>query len=73
MNSYEEIKSQLDKAMMDTPCAGTNSDGEDVIVEHGKDEGGKFFSIATFQKNNWVRVNTYYESGDQTESFDGRI
>ena len=69
LSSYEEIKKQLEDAGMDTPCTCTNEDGEIVIIEAGKDDAGVYYKLTTCQKNNWCRENTYYKSGDQTESY----
>lgn len=68
-NSYEEIKKQLKNANMNTPCTGTNEDGELIIIESGRDDAGLFYKLTTCQKNNWCRENTYYQNGDQTERY----
>lgn len=70
MTCFELIKEQLEAAGVSTPCAGENADGENVIVESGKDEEGRYFRLTTCQKNNWCRINTYYQNGNQTESYE---
>ena len=52
------------------PLAGRNSSGEAVVIEGGSEQGaGAFFKVTTAQSNNWCRVNTYYASGVQEETY----
>lgn len=54
----------------ETPLMGNNQDGEVVIVEAGRDDNGPYYRTTTAQNNNWCRINTYYEEGSVTESFE---
>lgn len=54
----------------DLPCTATNNEGDTVIIEKGRTEGEEFFRLETYQKNNWVRINEYYEDGTVTESYE---
>lgn len=68
---YEEIENMVDKYdLSDFPLCGTNEDGENIIIYIRKDENGKYFEVHTFQKNNWIRVNRYYNDGNTEEWFD---
>ena len=53
----------------DLPCTSENEDGEMVIIECGKDDEGRFFRLTTLQKNDWCRINCYYETGVITETY----
>lgn len=67
---YEEIENMVDKYdLSDFPLCGTNEDGENIIIYIRKDENGKYFEVHTFQKNNWIRVNRYYNDGTTEEWF----
>ena len=67
--TFDEIRQRLHEAGCDTPCTAVNDDGENIIIVAGKDEAGEYYQIITSQSNGWLRVNTYYKSGDQTESY----
>lgn len=66
--TYEELK-ELVKGK-DCPLMGENEDGEVVIVSEGRDDEGHYYETKTAQNNGWVRVNTYYETGATTETFE---
>lgn len=70
MSKFNEIKKMLNDAGMETPCNGKNESGEDVIITYGTDEAGPYYRVSTSQSNGWLKVNTYYESGDQTETYE---
>lgn len=48
------------------PIAGTNSDGEKVIIRRGK----AFFKLSTMQRNGWVRHNIIHEDGTAEELYE---
>jgi hypothetical protein len=54
---------------IELPLSGTNDNDEHVILEKGKDDNGNFYRVTTAQKNNWCRINTYYEDGIVTEIY----
>jgi len=48
----------------DLPLSAKTETGEDVIVEATRDDDGKIvWKISTMQKNDWIRVNYYYDDG----------
>ncbi len=47
---------------------GTNEHGEDVSVE----VTDEYVDIMTFQRNHWIRRNTYYLDGTVDECFEGK-
>lgn len=52
------------------PLAGRNSHGEAVVIERGSDRNlGSFYRVTTSQDNGWCRINTYYENGDQEQTY----
>lgn len=51
------------------PIMGTNEDNEVVIIESGASIGEKFFRVTTVQKNDWLRINTYWENGTTEETY----
>lgn len=65
--TYAELKKATNGKTF--PLAGKNSDGENVIVEHGQDEQ-KFFKLTTSQKNGWLRINYIYEDGTSEELYE---
>jgi len=48
------------------PMVGKNENGENVIVEICKDH----IQTRTHQKNDWVRVNIYYDDGNVEELYE---
>lgn len=55
----------------DHPFGGKNEQGEDVLVSVNKDS----ITVRTFQKNGWMRLNTYsFIDGElvSEQTFDGR-
>lgn len=67
MISYKQFERDLKNKKL--PIAGTIN-GDTSIVSKGKDEAGSFYQTRTAQKNGWIRVNTYYEDGTVTETFE---
>lgn len=59
------------------PLAGTNEDGENVIIDRGCDKWSyagdswerNFFKLTTAQHNGWTRVNFVYEDGSTDEFY----
>lgn len=64
---YKKLNKMI--AGRQTPLAGENENGEVVIVARGENENGKFIETKTAQKNNWIRINTYYADGCNEETF----
>ena len=70
MSMFNILVNQVESAGMSFPCGGTNCDGEYFILERGRDDAGEYVQMQTAQNNDWMRINTYYQDGSQTETFD---
>ena len=66
MNTFQKITAKI----TDFPVGGINDDGEDVIIERGRNEHGEYVRTEALQDNNWVRINYYYENGDMEEMYE---
>lgn len=64
---FEELEKLLDGKT--PPAIGTNDKGENVVIEAGRDESGRFYRIETAQSNGWLRVETIYEDGSRDETY----
>ncbi len=67
MISYKQFERDLKNKEL--PLTG-KINGDLSIVSKGRDEAGNFYQTRTVQKNGWIRVNTYYEEGTVTETFE---
>ena len=66
--TYQELERITKRQTL--PLCGKNVDGENVIIEQGKEPGsGNFFRLTTAQDNGWTRINILYENGDREEFF----
>lgn len=45
------------------PLNAENEDKERVIIEKLYNGDMKYYQLSTFQSNDWVRINRYYEDG----------
>lgn len=52
------------------PTGALNELNEDVIIESGCNEMGKFFRLTTCQHNGWMRINYIYEDGSREELYE---
>lgn len=52
------------------PLSGKNADGENIIIEEGSCDNVHYYRVDTYQKNDWVRINYYYENGEIEEMFE---
>ena len=66
--TYKDVDALVDGRIL--PISAKNSMGELVIIERGKDDCGGFYTITTVQKNDWCRINTFYEDGTITETYE---
>ena len=67
--TYKDLKKLTKNVSL--PCAGTNADGESVIVAAGCDPvTGNFFQTTTAQENGWCRINRFYENGSTEEIYE---
>lgn len=66
--SYNSIEEKVENREL--PLTYTNEDNEEVIIERGRDDNGNFYCLTTVQKNNWCRINHYYEDGTITETYE---
>lgn len=65
--TFETIKEMVGD--FELPCTAENEDGEMVVIEMGRDDEGLFFRLTTIQKNDWCRVEHFYETGVVTETY----
>ena len=69
MTTFEQLKQETRSYSF--PLYGENEDDEAQVIEVGADrEMGQFFRVTTYQSNDWVRVNIYYEDGTVEETFE---
>ena len=66
MNMYQKLINQC----KEFPMVGKDEVNNTVLVVKGENENGKYVKTETAQKNNWIRINYYYENGDTEELFD---
>lgn len=52
------------------PTGALNELNENVIIESGCNEMGKFFRLTTCQHNGWMRINYIYEDGSNEELYE---
>lgn len=70
---YEQLKEIVKKYKSEghsLPCSAENENGEYVIITEGEDSGIHFIELYTCQENDVGRINTYYEDGTITETYD---
>ena len=71
--TYKEIDKMVKEFGKEMPINATNEDGEDVIIEGGREpenDNLRFYQLTTVQKNDWLRINVYWEDGTVEEWFD---
>lgn len=66
-DDYLELTKKFDHE--DFPVAGFNENGERVIIDRYDGER-KYFKVTTFQDNNWIRMNYYYQDGSFDEIYE---
>ena len=52
------------------PLNAENECGESVIIERGHNGDLAYYKLSTFQSNDWVRINCYYEDGSIDETYE---
>lgn len=52
------------------PLTAENEDKERVVIEKLHNGDMKYYQLSTFQNNDWVRVNRYYEDGSFDETYE---
>ena len=52
------------------PLTAENESKERVIIEKLHNGDMKYYQLSTFQNNDWVRVNRYYEVGSFDETYE---
>ena len=52
------------------PLMAENESGERVIVEKGHNGDLEYYQLSTFQSNDWIRINCYYEDGSIDETYE---
>ena len=66
--TYEQIKDLVNGKSL--PISAENENGENVIISEGKTSNMHFYETQTAQKNDCVRINTYYQNGVTEETFE---
>lgn len=67
--TFKDLDEIVKENGFSTPVVYKNDEMENVILESGCDESGKFYKTVTAQHNGWTRVNVYYEEGTITEIY----
>lgn len=70
MTAYAILKERITQSGLTCPFSAENRNKEQIIVEMGKNECGKYICLTTVQHNNWCRINYYYEDGTEEEMFE---
>ena len=52
------------------PLVAENDKGERIIIEKCNNGDLNYYQLNTFQKNDWVRINRYYEDGSFDETYE---
>ena len=52
------------------PLTGENEEKERVIIEKGHNGNLEYYQLSTFQNNDWIRINRYYEDGSIDETYE---
>ena len=52
------------------PLMAENENGECVMLEKGHNGNLKYYQLSTFQNNDWIRINRYYEDGSIDETYE---
>ena len=66
--TYKDVDALVDGRTL--PISAENRMGELVIIERGKGGCGGFYTITTVQRNDWCRIDTFYENGTITETYE---
>ena len=66
--TYQELKEMTKGKTL--PLTAENEDGERVIIEKGHNGDLEYYQLSTFQSNDWVRINRYYEDGSIDETYE---
>ena len=66
--TYHELF-DITKKFSGSIVAGTNENGERVVIEHYRGDE-PYFKVTTFQNNNWTRINYYYKDGSTEEIYE---
>jgi len=70
---YYSIKSNIESqgfSDKDLPLTYTNENDEYVILERSKQGDEEVYILKTAQKNDWIRVNVYYQNGTAEEYYE---
>lgn len=52
------------------PISAENEDKERILIEKCSNGDLNYYQLHTFQKNDWIRVNRYYEDGSYDETYE---
>ena len=66
--NYQKLKEMTKGKTL--PLMAENENEERVIVEKGHNGDLEYYQLSTFQNNDWVRINRYYEDGSIDETYE---
>ena len=66
--NYQKLE-EITKGKM-LPINAENENKERVIIEKFYNGYMKYYQLFTFQSNDWVRINRYYEDGSFDETYE---
>ncbi len=66
--NYQEIEEKTKGKTL--PFVAENEDKERVVIEKRNSGGRSYYKLSTFQSNDWVRINRYYEDGSFDETYE---
>lgn len=52
------------------PITAENDDRERIIIEKCNNGDLNYYQLSTFQNNDWIRINRYYEDGSYDETYE---
>jgi len=66
--NYQKLEEMTKEKTL--PLTAENEGGERVIIEKGHNGDLEYYRLSTFQNNDWVRINCYYEDGSIDETYE---
>lgn len=68
--NYKEMRNLCSGKQL--PIFAKNENGENLVIERGREDDRHFYKTMTAQKNGWTRINVYYDDGSSDELFTRR-
>lgn len=66
--TYQKLEEMTKEKTL--PLMAENESKERVIIEKLHNGDMKYYQLSTFQNNDWVRINRYYEDGSIDETYE---